>query len=211
MGNRATEGSGLGRLLTPPRSSPSPHSDTVEGESSASRGFTRAIVAVIAVLLVIVGLLVVRHFALQVVTVSGESMEPTLRSGDRVLLDKITFRTRAIERGDIVVVEPTTGSIDGTTNNVKRVIAFGGESVSIEGGKVFVNGVPLEEPYARGESASAACVHDNPCIVPDDHVFVMGDNRLVSADSRTFGPIPADRIAGLVAARVWPPGRIGPV
>jgi signal peptidase I len=168
-------------------------------------------IAVIAVLLVIIGLLVVRHFALQVVTVSGDSMEPALQSGDRVLLDKITFRTRSIERGDIVVVEPPTGVIDGSTNNVKRVIAFGGESVSIENGGVSVNGVPLDEPYARGESASAACVRENPCVVPDGHVFVMGDNRLVSADSRTFGPIPADRIAGLVAARVWPPGRIGPV
>ena len=155
-------------------------------------------------LLVIVGLLVVRHFALQVVTVSGESMEPTLRSGDRVLLDKITFRTRAIERGDIVVVEPTTGSIDGTTNNVKRVIAFGGESVSIEGGKVFVNGVPLEEPYARGESASAACVHDNPCIVPDDHVFVMGDNRGGSMDSRDLGPIDDDDLVGRAFVVFWP-------
>lgn len=211
MGNRTAEGSGLGRVLTPPHPAPPRQPHTTEAQPSNPRGSTRVLLAIVAVLLVVVGLLVVRHFALQVVTVSGESMEPSLRSGDRVLLDKITFRTRAIERGDVVVVEPPTGPIDGSTNNVKRVIAFGGESVSIENGGVSINGVPLDEPYARGESASAACVHDDPCVVPDDHVFVMGDNRLVSADSRTYGPVPADRIAGLVAVRVWPPGRIGTV
>jgi len=144
-----------------------------------------------------------------VVTVSGESMEPLLQTGDRVVLDKVTFRTRAVERGDVVVVDFSSSLVDVPEHNVKRVIAFEGETVTIEGGVVLVDGVVLDEPYATGETASPGCQADNPCVVPDGHLWVMGDNRLESADSRTIGPVADDEVVGLVIAKIWPPGRVG--
>lgn len=166
---------------------------------------TGPIVAVVLALALLVGMLLVRHFAVQVVTVSGESMEPLLEPGDRVVLDKVTLRMRPLERGDVVVVDFDSEVIDAPEHSVKRVIAFQGESVTIHDGAVHIDGVRLEEPYATDETAAPGCQPDNPCVVPEGHIWVMGDNRLESGDSRTLGPVPDDHVAGLVVARIWPP------
>ena len=209
MASPPPEGDRLGRTLTVGHPTESVTDPTVRRAFRPPELSVRLLLAVIATLLLLVGLLAVRHFALQVVSVSGESMEPVLQSGDRVLLDKITYRLRPIRRGDVVVVEPDSDLLDVPDQNVKRVIAFEGENVVLEEGRVFIDGEPLDEPYTETETASPTCAADNPCVVPDGHIFVLGDNRVASTDSRTFGTVPADRIAGLVVARLWPPGRVG--
>ena len=139
------------------------------------------------------------------------SMEPTLRVHDRLLANKFiyNFSDAEPERGDVVVFE----SLESPGEDlVKRVVGLPGDTVALEGGVLSVNGEPQEEPY----------LHRNPCVaykpktcsfgpveVPADHVFVMGDNRANSHDSRFFGPVPDEKLIGEPFVRFWPPGRVG--
>jgi signal peptidase I len=155
------------------------------------------------------------------------SMEPQLAVGDRVVVSRVAYRLHDPRRGDIIVFDapPVPGVDEGggiggfleevlqgvglerpdETELVKRVIALEGETVEARGGRVVVNGRELVEPYLPADVATADF---GPVVVPDGHVFVLGDNRDDSLDSRfTLGPVPEDRIVGRAIARVWPPGR----
>jgi signal peptidase I len=181
----------------------------VKGVPVRSRRLVKVLAAVIAFQVFVIGLLVVRIVAFELVVVPGDSMAPTIESGDRLVVDKIHYRRTPIARGDIVLFDAPTDLIDVPDQLVKRVVGLPGEAIVIEDGQVLIHGEPVDEPFARGETATPACTSDAPCRVPEDAVWVLGDNRLDSTDSRVFGPVPLDHIVGYVQWRVWPPSRIG--
>jgi signal peptidase I len=145
----------------------------------------------VAVVSALVFLLTV-NFVGQGFRVDGRCMEPNLRHGERVLSEKVSYRWRQPRRGDVVVFRVPDGTND---LMVKRVIALPGERISIRNGQVFINGRPLPEPYRRYEMHYF--MHEKT--VPEGMLFVMGDNRDVSNDSRDWGFLPMNRII----ARVW--------
>ena len=140
-------------------------------------------------------------FVMQATVVQGFSMEPSLSTGERLVIDKLTYEFYEPVRGDIIVIEIPDSEIP----LIKRVIALPGETVEIRQNQVFVNGQLLIEPYLTDISQA----NYGPNVVPHEHVFVMGDNRPVSRDSRTFGPVDMYRIVGKARLRIWPPEAIG--
>jgi len=149
---------------------------------------------------VVVAMLLVRTFAAEPVRVRGDSMEPALRPGAFVLIDKVSYRTHDPRRGDVVV----TSDPRNDSPIVKRVVAVGGDFVAIENGSLVVNGVTVSESYI--DNTDMAGFYFGPDVVPDGDVFVLGDHRADSVDSRTFGPIPVDSIDGRVMTKIWPLG-----
>lgn len=132
--------------------------------------------------------------------VTSRSMEPTLQPGDYYILALNAYREGSVpERGDIIVYY----NYDGTPY-VKRVIARGGETIILIGGRVWLNGALLAEPYLKERPFPARPI---AVTVPQNHVFVLGDNRNLSEDSRDLGPIPLDRVMGRVTRIVWPLSR----
>ncbi len=149
---------------------------------------------------VIVALLLIRSFVVEPVRVRSDSMEPTLPSGAILLIDKLTYLTRDPHRGDIVVTaDPRTGE-----SIVKRVVAVGGDSVGIEDGQLIVNGASVVESYI--DNAEMDGFFTGPDVVPPGEVYLLGDNRDTSEDSRTFGTVDADDIEGRVLTTIWPFG-----
>lgn len=150
----------------------------------------------------------------QVYAIPSASMSPTLEVGDRVLVNKWSYRFDSPHRGDLVVFSRPKGSDSVDNDLIKRVIAVGGETVTIADDHVLVDGQAIDEPYlAPGTPTQAIgdhpCNPDAPCVVPDGHVWVMGDNRTNSTDSRYFDSIPVSSIVGQAVFRVWPLGRAG--
>jgi signal peptidase I len=141
--------------------------------------------------------------------VGSGSMVPTLEVWDRVLINKLTYRFTEPERGDIVLFESPDGAEEPL---IKRVVGLPGETLELRDGVLFVDGKKVEEPYLRRR----ACVRGmprtcsfGPKTVPRGHVFMMGDNRTNSLDSRFFGPVPEEDLIGESLFRFWPPGRVG--
>lgn len=147
----------------------------------------------------------IRTFVVQPYVIPSGSMIPTIELQDRVIANKFIFRFTEPQRGDIVVLDDPTGSVD---TLIKRVIAVGGETVDLVGGEVVVDGVVLDEPYTHG-LPTEPMIQEMPYTVPEGHVWLMGDNRTNSADSRVFGSVPLSEVKGRVMIRFWPPERIG--
>ena len=145
-------------------------------------------------------------FAVRIITVSGVSMQPTLYGGDRVAVQSMLYTP---QRGDVVVVD---GYINYGDPLVKRIIALGGDTVDInfETGAVTLNGAVLEEPYISAPTTTGYDV-EFPVTVPEGCVFVMGDNRNGSTDSRnsSLGMVDERYVIGHVLAVVWPPENFG--
>ena len=170
--------------------------------SETTRAFARGLLEIFqALAIAIVISFGLNLFVVQVTEVQGRSMDPTLSSGDRVLASKVDYRLHPPERGDIIVFNPP---IDTRIPFVKRVIALSGDTVDVREGKVFVNGQPLAEPYAVGATQPRNPSVRFPLQVPQDSVFVLGDNRPVSGDSREWGPVQDGRVIGKVTIRFWP-------
>lgn len=156
--------------------------------------------------------LVVKTFLFQAFYIPSASMEPTLEKGDRVLVNKLSYDLHDIHRGDIVVFElpPEKVGPDGIKDLIKRVIGLPGETIETRDGLVYIDGKRIDEPYLP-----EGVTTDNPAIerqvVPEDHIFVLGDNRDNSADSRfaNRGPIPIDDVVGRAFIQVWPPTDVG--
>ena len=146
-------------------------------------------------------LAIVLYFGINAVSVrvrvDGTSMIPSLQNGEYILVNKLAYKTGEPQRGDIVVfVFP----VDPQEDLIKRVIGLPGEKVSVHNGTVTINDIPLNEPYI-----AAAPLYDGDWIVPDDQLFVLGDNRNASKDSHQWLYLPMENVVGKAVLIYWPP------
>ncbi len=173
-----------------------------------------------ALLLAVLIALLIRAYVFEPVRVLGRSMEETLYNNQRLLIYKFGYQINTPKRGDIVVLIaswsynnqsgilkqiPILQKIIPFTNEVdyiKRVIAIPGDRLDIKGGNVYINGSLYEEPYVKGQTFKKTA--DLPKVIPEGNLFVMGDNRGGSRDSRDMGLIEIDRIKGKAFFRIWP-------
>jgi signal peptidase I len=149
--------------------------------------------------------LLINVFIGQATRVEGQSMEPNLHSDQRLVVEKVTYRFHGPQRYDIVVLKLPNQSDELL---IKRVIGLPGETVEIRSGQVFVNDKPLDEPFVDEETLPG---RNGQVTVPPLHVYVLGDNRNHSNDSRSFGPIPIENIVGRAWLSYWPPEDLGVV
>lgn len=151
----------------------------------------------------------INAYVLQVVDVRQSSMETTLEEGDRLVLSKVDYRFQGPQRGDIIVFRPPPPACPEEAAScvpfVKRVIAIAGDRIDLRDGKVYLNDVALNERYARSPTAPEGDSVRYPFVVPADAVFVLGDNRPVSGDSRSWGAVPRPNILGKAYVDFWPP------
>jgi signal peptidase I len=156
---------------------------------------------------------VVQTFVAQPYQIRQDSMESTLEPDQFVLVDKLTPRFDAYKRGDIVVFAPPDSWARAGTPFIKRVIGLGGDVVEIRDGHVVVNGADLAEPYLFQVDGQAQPTIDSlgpgSWTVPAGELFLMGDHRAVSEDSRAFGTVPTDHLIGRAWLRYWPVGVFG--
>jgi len=143
--------------------------------------------------------------------IPSDSMLPTLQVGDRLVVEKISYRFRPPARGEIIVFDPPQQlQIQGYAKDqafIKRVIGTPGQTIQIQNGTVYLNGTPLAEDYIAEPPAYQMA----PVLVPEDQLFVMGDNRNNSNDSHVWGFLPKQNIVGHACFRFWPLNRIGSV
>ncbi len=157
---------------------------------------------VVAVALIVA--FVVRSFLLAHFVVEGSSMSSTLSGGDRVFVNKLSYRIGEPNRGDVVVLHQFSGSVE--RDLIKRVIALPGEEIEVRSCEVYIDGRLLTEPYLDQNLVTPGnCGGDTPpTVIADDHVFVMGDNRSGSQDSRSLGAIPQSELVGRAFVVFWP-------
>lgn len=145
-------------------------------------------------LLLYVGLLlpvILLFYFFKPMVISGSSMYPTFHNNDHIVVDKFNGEISTLKRGDVIVF---FSPIDENRLLVKRIIGLPGDVIAIRNGSVFLNGKLLREPYTNHRSESYETIPAFP--IPDGSVFVLGDNRLVSADSREWGAVDKSRIYG---------------
>ena len=203
-------------------SNPQQGDSGVHDEARRQRGWRqiREWVTVIVVAVVIATLL--RTFVVQQYYIAGPSMETTLWGNDRVLVNKLSYRIGDPQRGDVIVFDRITTNGDTVQHDdlIKRVIGLGGESVEIRDCQVFIDGELLAEPWlgdATGDEVTSDVVATepepdlncgtanlDPVQVGENEVFLIGDNRSMSFDSRMFGPIDRDLIRGKAMIVIWP-------
>lgn len=168
----------------------------------------------------------IKTFLVQPFWIPSESMLPTIEVNDRVMVNKLAYQWGEPQRGDIVVFrDPAAPELDesipeavirsvleaigirtrGRDDLIKRVVGLPGETVEIRDQQVMIDGEPIEETY----TVNGPTVDAGPFTVGTDQVFVLGDNRSFSFDSRRFGPIPYDDLVGEAFVRIWPPSRAG--
>ncbi|MCA1718869.1 MAG: signal peptidase I [Actinobacteria bacterium] len=149
----------------------------------------------------------VRPYVVEAYRIPTESMVPTLEVGDRVLANKFVYRFTEPKRRDIVVFDSVDE--DDYQTLIKRVVGIAGDEIQVQGGVLYVNGEAQEEPYLNDTDLSRGPY--GPTVVPEGHIFVMGDNRGNSADSRVFGPLPLENLKGEAFMRFWPVSKISTV
>jgi signal peptidase I len=159
---------------------------------------------IIVIVVAVTAALVVRAFVLQQFAVSGHSMDTTLHDGDRVLVNKLSYRLHDPNRGDVVVLKTIEGA--GERDLIKRVIGLPGETIEYRNCVLYINGRELIEPYLDPTVATpTSCGGDQASLtVPANHVFVMGDNRGGSKDSRDIGPVDYQDLLGRAFVIIWP-------
>lgn len=168
------------------------------GRKSGWVNWLKEILETVVIALVLA--LLIRGFLVESFLVDGSSMLPTLESGERLLVNKLTYRLGEPEIGDIVVFRNPKEPRD----FIKRVVATPGQTVEIRDGRVHIDGEPLREDYLADPGHSFF----PPTAVPEGHVFVLGDNRNNSEDSRFFGFVPVKNIKGKAMLVYWPPGEL---
>ena len=162
---------------------------------------------VLVVVVALLAALVLRATLIQTYYIPSTSMTPTLEVGDRLMVYKLAFSIGDVEKGDLVVFSRPSRLPDSPINDfVKRVVALEGEKVEVTDGALYIDGSRVDEPYLE----SSTVTNDFEEVeVPDGHVFVMGDNRQNSRDSRDFGPIQEELLVGEVFLRIWPFNNFG--
>jgi signal peptidase I len=213
-----------GSTMAPTAEPSGSRTKTAEKRGGGVLGFFKELPGLIIIAFALA--LIIKTFLIQAFFIPSQSMVPTLKVGDRVLVNKLVYDFGEPQHGDVIVfenpslVEPHRNvfeavwhwlieglgfSTDPTKDFIKRVIGLPGDTVEMKNGKVFVNGSVVPEPYIRNPGAQ-----DFPStVVEPDRVFVMGDNRPNSQDSRSaLGQIPMDKIVGKAFVLLWPPSRI---
>ena len=147
--------------------------------------------------------LLINVFVGQATRVEGQSMEPNLHSEQRLVVEKLSYRLHGPQRFDVVVLKMPS---QGEDLLIKRVIGLPGETVEIQDGQVYVNGNLLDEPYTDQSTHPG---RSGQVTVPPLHIYVMGDNRDRSNDSRSFGPVPIDNVVGRAWLSYWPLEQVG--
>ena len=198
----------------PPEESPAPEA-AAEGKSNR---WIVELAGVVVVALVVAFLL--RTYVIATYSIPSGSMEPTLQVGDRIVVNKLSYDLHGVDAGNIIVFStPPKEDCAGppVANLVKRVIGLPGETISLSGGFVLINGHLLAETWLPasergrtypGPSPESFSLH-HPFKIPSGDVYVMGDNRTLSCDSRYWGPIRESTIVGKVDLRIWPLSRLG--
>ena len=171
--------------------------ENTERKKSWLAEFLEAVLPALAIVVV------VNLFLGQTRRVDGLSMEPSLEDNQRIIMEKVTYRFHPPRRGDIIVLRRPEGRYDHPL--IKRVVGLPGETIEIHDGVVYVNGETLDEPYLDQPTAG----YLQPLRIPEDHVFVLGDNRASSNDSRSFGVVAHADILGRAWFRYWPLDAIG--
>lgn len=196
-----------------------------------ARGSLVELVTIVAVALGLA--LGIQAFLVKPFRIPSESMEPTLDVGQRVLVWRLGVKLGTPHRGDVMVFKPPRGAdanecgVPGfnpeerhrscprptpqrsDTNFIKRVVAVGGDRLSVRRGRVYINGRLQREPFIRPSADCGICQLEHPISIPKGYFFMMGDNRGESADSREWGPIPEKWMIGKAFVTYWPPGRVG--
>jgi signal peptidase I len=145
---------------------------------------------------VLIALFVNVYVAEAAMVEEGPSMQPNLYIGYRVMTEKVSYRFHDPQRGDVVVVNRAEEGI----NLIKRVVGLAGEKIEVRGGHVWINGQPIEEPWVHYFGG-----RDYPAtVIPEGHVFILGDNRMNSRDSRDIGPVAVEAIEGRAIFIYWP-------
>lgn len=175
----------------------------VEGELDRHKGGARNVAEWAAIIVGAFAVaLVIKTFLIQAFFIPSLSMAPALQEDDRVLVNKLSYDFHDVNRGDLVVFErPPNEPASEVKDLIKRVVALEGETVENRDDRLFVDGRPLDESYIDD---AVPTLNVSRQTVPPGHVFVMGDNRTDSRDSRFFGPVDEDLIVGRAFVRVWP-------
>jgi signal peptidase I len=181
-------------------------SEETESDGERSPSFLRWLLELILMVAVAFVLATgIRTFIVQPYVVPTGSMVPTIEIGDRVIANKFVYRFEAPKPGDIIVLDDPTGEVP---TLIKRLIAVGGQTIDIDGDTLMIDGELVTEPYTHGLPTIPADV-PMPFQVPEGQVWVMGDNRTNSKDSRVFGAVDIDDVRGQAFFRFWPMDRIG--
>ncbi|MBC2579477.1 signal peptidase I [Clostridium sp. DJ247] len=155
----------------------------------------------VSIIVAVIIALVFHTYVLARANVDGPSMQPTLHNNDVLFIEKISTETNNIKRGQIVVFDSKNVNGD---YYIKRVIGVEGDTVEIKNSHVYLNGNVLEETYLAPNTVTEALSNKNKYVVPKGHVFVLGDNRTNSKDSRMLGPIDVKNLKGHAIVRVFP-------
>ncbi len=186
-------------LIAAEHESDAPVAEPAPVRAAGWRGVARDLVGTILPALVIA--LLIHLFLAQATRVYGGSMQPNLHTNERLVVEKLTYHFHGPRRGDIVVLRDPDGGPDLL---IKRVVGLPGERVTVADGRVYVDGAVLSEPYLNQMTTGGG----RSWVVPPLQVFVMGDNRGASRDSRVFGPVPLEGVVGRAMFRYWPPNEI---
>ncbi len=170
------------------------------------RRFFSFILTVVVIILLAFGL---RTFVFQAYTVPSGSMEDTIETGDMVFAEKVSYHFHEPAQGDIVTFDDP---LEPDRILIKRVIAVGGQTISFADGIVYIDGVPLDEPYVEGKPTERfdrtepvnGIPITYPYTVPEDEIWVMGDNRTNSQDSRYFGAVDVSTVSSRAVLTYWP-------
>lgn len=200
-------------------SQPQPAAKRAKGEG---KSFWRELPLLIIIALAIA--VIIKTFIVQAFWIPSGSMEDSLMVDDRVLVNKLSYRFGDVARGDIIVFDDPRGSLDQESvaesllrnlaesiglstpksEFIKRVVAMPGETIQITDGAVHIDGVRIEEPYVHPRTSMP---NFGPELIPPGYLFVMGDNRNSSQDSRVFGPIAEESVVGRAFTILWPADR----
>jgi signal peptidase I len=161
------------------------------------------------VVLTVVIFLVIQTLVAQPYKVEQHSMETTLLPDQYVLVDKLTPRFNDYSRGDVIVFEPPSDYRGDGTPFIKRVIGLPGDHVDIHDGAVYIDEIRLDEPYVRANEPTEANGSETSWVIEPGDLFVLGDNRENSSDSRVFGPVRRDSVVGRAWLRYWPLNAFG--
>ena len=205
-------GSTMTLVEDPPRAEPlgpsGPVDDSPPGSAGRHSSVRNGVEWVLIIGAALLAALVIKTYLLQAFYIPSASMEPTLEIQDRVLVNKLSYRLHDVRRGDVVVFERPPNDVGQIRDLIKRVIGLPGETVEGKDGSVHVNGRPLREPYLPAGTVTGQF---EPTKIPEGYVWMMGDNRSNSSDSRVFGAVAESRIIGRAFVRVWPVTALGPL